>query len=383
VAGLLADLLVLALFSGMVIAGYQRGAIVSLYGVGCGLLGAIVFATVASAAGAGRLVALSALLGAVIGAGIGATQMERVREWVTEVLGDDSAAHQVDRALGLLGNGLIALAIAWTVGVVLDNAQSRDHGYAAVRDSHVLNLLFDVASPQGGAAATIARSGLVPALDGPVIIVEDPDAAIDSAPAVRQVEPSIVRVRGQACQEISTGTAWPIASNLLVTNAHVVAGERQTFVQLGGTGRQIPVTVVHFDPQNDIAVLAAPSLSLRPIPLDVTPTHGEAGAIVGYPRQRSLQVNPARFDRTVMYPSFDIYNKNSVPLRVAVFRGAVEPGNSGSPIVNAEGQVLMMVAADAIGQGRIGGFGVPVDVISTALAASGTRQVDTGPCLTD
>lgn len=379
---LLVDLVTLALLTVMTVAGYQRGALTSIMAIALAGGGAVVGATIGAAAG-GRLVAIGALFGGLVAAAIFATQLDRATAVVEDLLGDDGLGRMVDRVGGMLIGGAFALVVVWVVGVVLTNAQTRNHSSEAVRDSKVLGALFGIASPTGSLAADVARSGLVPALDGPVIITDDPDASVTSLPVVANARASVVRVVGRSCDVIATGTAWPISTNLLVTNAHVVAGERATSIQLHGEGPATPVSVVGFDALDDVAFLSSSQLHLTPLPIQAVTPHGQSGAIIGYPRQRGLQVNPARFDRVVNFPTKDIYNRQSATIPVAVFRGAVEPGNSGSPMVSADGRVMMMVAADAIGQSAIGGFGVPVAVIEREAGKVGVRPVSTGPCIDD
>jgi S1-C subfamily serine protease len=67
---------------------------------------------------------------------------------------------------------------------------------------------------------------------------------------------------------------------------------------------------------------------------------------------------------------------------MTAFRGVVRSGNSGGPVVGADGRVLATVFAATTGGGPRGGYGVPNDVVRNALRDAGPREVSTGPCVT-
>ena len=92
---------------------------------------------------------------------------------------------------------------------------------------------------------------------------------------------SVVRVFGTACGLAVTGTGWVAKPGLVVTAAHVVAGQGDTVVTPRG-GEALHATAVAFDPRNDVAVLRVPGLAVRPLPLD-SPSRGDAVAILGFP----------------------------------------------------------------------------------------------------
>ena len=79
----------------------------------------------------------------------------------------------------------------------------------------------------------------------------------------------MVRVFGSACGLGVEGSGWVVAPGLVVTNAHVVAGESDTQIQIDGVGQGHPAQALVFDPHNDIAILSVPGLGLRPLDLDV------------------------------------------------------------------------------------------------------------------
>src|ERR671920_304230 len=102
-----------------------------------------------------------------------------------------------------------------------------------------------------------------------------------------------LRVRGIACSYGVEGSGWVAGRNLVVTNAHVVAGETATHIQVGGTGRRLPAKVVVFDEKNDIAVLRVNGLGLTPLRL-AAPKPGQDVAVIGFPENGPLDIEPAR-----------------------------------------------------------------------------------------
>jgi S1-C subfamily serine protease len=190
-----------------------------------------------------------------------------------------------------------------------------------------------------------------------------------------------VRVIGTACGLGVEGSGWVAGPGTVVTNAHVVAGERDTDVQLGGEGPSVAARAVYFDARNDVAVLrAALPDGARTLSMDRSPERGTEAAILGYPGNGPFDIRAARLADTRSVVTDDAYGRGPVRRRIVAFRGLVRHGNSGGPVLDDRGRVLATVFAAASG-GRRTGYGVPNDVVSRALdrAARG-RTVSTGPC---
>ncbi|HEY2430019.1 MAG TPA: CvpA family protein, partial [Acidimicrobiales bacterium] len=113
-----------------------------------------------------------------------------------------------------------------------------------------------------------------------------PAASPLAAPLVARIEQSTVKVEGQTCGQIQEGSGWAVGADTIVTNAHVVAGERHTEV-LTPAGRLLPARVTAFDESRDLAVLAVPGLADRPLPVftgpATTPEAGKSGDVFGHP----------------------------------------------------------------------------------------------------
>jgi S1-C subfamily serine protease len=283
----------------------------------------------------------------------------------------------VDGALGALLSAGVALAVAWLAGAVALQTPGI-HGLQVQR-SAVLRTLNDVLPPSGPILNALARFDPLPALRGPRADVAPPRAAIARTAGVRQAGRSVVKVLGTACGLGVEGSGWVTVNGLVVTNAHVVAGQDDTTVQLQGTGPRLAATAVAFDERNDVAVLRVSGLDAPGLALRQTVPAGTAAALLGFPLNGPFDVRAARMGQTRTAISDDAYGNGPVTRLIAPLRGTVRHGNSGGPLVDAHGAVVGTVFASTVGDDRAGGYAVPNQVVRTVLAGADHR-VSTGPC---
>jgi S1-C subfamily serine protease len=286
---------------------------------------------------------------------------------------------------GLLGAGLTAcvgLGIAWIVGAVALNASSSAPLRADLQRSAILRALDRLLPPSGPVLQALARFDPLPSVHGPAADVAAPDRGVIRTPGVRAASGSVVRVFGTACGLGVEGSGWVIAPGLVVTNAHVVAGQTDTEVQIGGMGNALPASPVVFDPRNDIAVLRVGGLNLRPLTIASRTPSGTAAAILGYPLNGPFDVQPARVGQTETVDTQNAYGVGHIRRAITALRGLVRPGNSGGPLVDARGEVLATVFAALTGTPRPGGFAVPDAIVRRELARARAHPatVSSGPC---
>jgi len=194
-----------------------------------------------------------------------------------------------------------------------------------------------------------------------------------------------VRVLGSACGLAIEGSGWVAEPGVVVTNAHVVAGEQDTTVEAGGQAPGLPAQAIAFDPTDDVAVLRIPELGLSSLSLAPNPPAGDSGAILGYPENGPFDVQPGRIGRTQTVITQNAYGQGPVSRLLTPLRGRVRPGNSGGPIVDVQGHVLSTVFAATVGGRPAGGYGVANATVAAVLReakahASQGRTVGTGPC---
>jgi S1-C subfamily serine protease len=277
--------------------------------------------------------------------------------------------------------GALGLLLAWAFGAVLLHApgpNARDLR-SAVQRSTILGALNDALPPSGPLLNVLRRIDPTPALEGPEARVSPPDAAIASDPEVDAAGNSVVRILGTACGLSVGGSGWVAGDDLIVTNAHVVAGEQDTTVVPRSGFPELDASVVHYQPRNDLAILEVPGLGLDALELDRRARAGTAAAVLGYPGNGPFRVSPARLGTTGEVTSEDSYGRGPIARRMTAFRGRVRSGNSGGPAVDADGEVLTTVFASEVGSGADGGLGIPNEIVADALDGP-LRPVATGPC---
>jgi S1-C subfamily serine protease len=138
---------------------------------------------------------------------------------------------------------------------------------------------------------------------------------------------------------------------------------------------------VFYDPRDDLAILRVPGLANQPLTLDADPRAGTPGAIAGFPGGGPFTLEAARLGSTGEVTSEDSYGRGPIEREMTSFRGEVRSGNSGGPVIDAEGEVLTTVFASSLGSGAPEGLGVPNEAAARALRGLDDAQVDTGPCV--
>ena len=196
-----------------------------------------------------------------------------------------------------------------------------------------------------------------------------------------------MRVLGTACGLAIEGSGWVAGPDLVVTNAHVIAGEQDTTVEVGGRAPGLAAQPVAFDPTNDVAVLRVSGLGLPALSLGASPPAGAPGAILGYPENGPFRATPGRIGRTQTVLTQDAYGRGPISRLLTPLVGVVHAGNSGGPLVGTDGSVLTTVFAGAIGGGVPGGYGVANATVAADLArarprASAGLRVSTEGCAT-
>jgi S1-C subfamily serine protease len=284
----------------------------------------------------------------------------------------------VDGVLGAVLTACVALGVAWIAGAAALQAPGASTLRRDIQRSLILRNLNAILPPTGPILNALSRLDPIPEIHGPQPDVAPPRSGILRDPGVKRARRSVVRVLGTACGLSVEGTGWVAATGIVVTNAHVVAGESDTTVEAGGAPPQLGAQAIYFDPTNDVAVLRVPGLQRSSLDLAGNPTRGEPGAVLGYPQNGPFRAAAARLGGTQTFSSQDAYGRGPISRSITTFRGRVRPGNSGGPVVDGTGRVMTTVFASTVG-GERGGYGVPNRVVRRALAQA-KRPVSTGAC---
>ncbi len=324
------------------------------------------------------------LLGALLGGAILASGLEGVgfrlrRFMIIPGMG------LLDGLLGAALGAALALGIVWIAAAVAGQTPGQNQLRGDIQRSAILRRLNQVLPPSGPILNALARLDPIPSITGPSPDVAAPEPAIGHAPGVHSASRSVVRVDGTACGLAIEGSGWVAAPDTVVTNAHVVAGEQDTTVEIDGQQPSLAAQPVAFDPTDDLAVLHVPGLNLPSLSLAAAPASGTAGAILGYPENGPFDVQPGRIGHTQDVVTQNAYGEGPVTRLLTPLRGLVRPGNSGGPLVDVDGGVLTTVFAATVGGGPRGGYGVANETVSTVLGEASAHehegtQVGTGQC---
>jgi S1-C subfamily serine protease len=362
--------------------GFLQGLIVGLLSLAGFAVGALAGARLAplllSDGSHSPYAPLFALLGAILLGGILAMGLEslgfKLRGLLVGPLGI------IDSAGGAVLLAGVGLGVAWLFGAVALNTPGARELRRNIQRSKILSSLNDHFPPSGGFLNTLARFDPFPSVTGQVPRLRPPNARLARDPEVRAATRSTVRVVGTACGLGIEGSGWVAGRGLVVTNAHVVAGENDTTVQPLGAGPRYDAQAVWFDPKNDVAILKSSGISdLRPLRQNINAPTGTSGAVIGYPENGPLDVQPARIGPTITALSQDAYGRGPLRRKITTLRADVRSGNSGGPLVDGRGRVLTTIFASSVSGGERAGYGVPDSVVADALA-SAKGPVSTGPC---
>jgi S1-C subfamily serine protease len=374
------DWAIVALTVAFALWGYRQGLIVgvlTLLGFSAGALaGSRVGPLLLSEGSSSPYAPLFAALGALLVGALVAVTLESLALGLRERLVRGQALHLADGAGGAALIAAVALGMTWVFGAVALHAPSTAQLRADVQRSLILGSLNDLLPPSGPILNALNRVDPAPSIAGPTAPVAPPDPAIAADPDVREASRSVVRVLGTACGLGVEGSGWVAESGLVVTNAHVVAGEDDTSV-ITVDGASLEATPVLYDPANDLALLRVDAL-LPALAIAPEPQRGTAGAVLGYPENGPYAVFAARLGDTSTAISEDSYGNGPIQRSIASLRGSVRSGNSGGPLIDSRGQVMATVFASTT-SGPPGGFAIPNDIVSSALTEADS-PADTGPC---
>jgi trypsin-like peptidase/colicin V production protein len=320
-----------------------------------------------------------ALVGAFLLGGLLASVLETVGFQIRRRM-RSGVLRLADGVGGALLLACAGLGLAWMGGAIALQTPGARELRRDIQRSAILSRLNELLPPASVLNA-LARFDPFPSIEGPDADVPPPTSKIARDPDVRKAAQRTVKVLGTACGLGVEGSGWVARSGgVIVTNAHVVAGQEDTTVQLEGRGPRHDADTIWFDPKNDLAVLRASGVAgVPPLPVRENAPVGASGAVVGYPGNGPLDIRPARLGATTFVITQDAYGRGPVRRLVTALRGRVRSGNSGGPMIDGRGRVLTTVFASTTGGGPRGGFGVPDSVVADALARADQR-VDTGPC---
>jgi S1-C subfamily serine protease len=257
---------------------------------------------------------------------------------------------QADAVGGAVVATVVAAIAMWFVALTLSNVPLSPFS-RAVHSSSVLRTI-DTYAPRPPAALAqlrglLDRSGFPEAfatLRPPVVSGPPPAAARNQA--VRQAADSTLRIQSRGCGGVLFGSGFPVEANLVITNAHVVAGTGRHEV-ITNKGVRAAASVVYFDPGHDLALLSVPDLTVKPLRLaGAAATRGQKAVVIGYPGGGGQQYIGAEIVLRTRPEAPDIYARPQSSRRdIYVLHARVRKGTSGGPVVDLRGRSLGVVFA--------------------------------------
>jgi hypothetical protein len=376
------DWIIIAFTGLMAVWGYAQGLIVgalSLIGfAGGAFVGSRLGPLLLEEGSESPYAPLFALIGALMIGGILASGLELLGFHLRHRLGDRLGV--LDGAAGAVLVACLGLGLVWIAGAVALQTPGARELREPIQRSAILRQLNEHLPPSGPILQALARFDPFPEIDGPRPNVARPDSRIARDPEVQQAGRSVVRVLGTACGLGVQGSGWVAGDGIVVTNAHVVAGQDDTDVEVQGDDARLDTEAVWFDARNDLALLRVPALSDAPrLRLNPDAGEGASAAILGFPENGPYDVRPGRLGQTATVVTQDAYGRGPVRRTITSVRGLVRQGNSGGPVVGGDGRVITTIFAAAVSDGGRSGFGVPDSIVRDALSRA-DGPVDTGPC---
>jgi S1-C subfamily serine protease len=226
--------------------------------------------------------------------------------------------------------------------------------------------------------ATFFSSGL--RLSG----AETPTIDTDNADLAESAQ-SAVRISGisYACGQVKTATGFVVADERVVTNAHVVAGSKRPAIE-ALNGQVLIGTVVYFNAQDDLAVIAVPGLAVAPLKMGITARADTPAAFEGFPFGGPLSVQAAHIERVGTISSPNIYDSGGSAREVYIFAGDVNHGDSGGPLLSLKGDVIGVIFARSSAQENVGYAMTQTELKPVVdIAKTLTSKVSSGACIFD
>jgi S1-C subfamily serine protease len=298
------------------------------------------------------------------------------------------ANHPLDTFDGSLGSVMAAVTLlfaAWLAAAILVIGPSNGM-QQALHNSRILTALNAHMPPATQVLSSL--NSLIDPNDFPQVFRGlEPHPGNTKVPSLGSLDgvvaaarPSVVKVEGTGCGGIVEGSGFVFTQGQIATNAHVIAGVAEPKV-LDANGVH-NTRVVWFDPDIDLAVLRVSDLAGKPLRItSAEQPRDTPGVVLGYPGGGDFDAQPAGIiDRFNAYGR-NIYGEGTTVRDVYSVQAKIIPGNSGGPLIGADGTVLGIVFATSTTYNNVG-YAVTGHQVAAELAEAqkSTTTHSTGSC---
>jgi S1-C subfamily serine protease len=305
--------------------------------------------------------------------------------WLKQRLTVNKALNEVDGGLGSVMAAITVIFAIWLGASIL--VLGPPGGFQqTLRGSHILSKISNRLPPAtqllGSLNKLIDPNGFPQVFRG-----LEPNPGSAKLPdlgsfnsVVKTAQASVVKVEGTGCGGIVEGSGFVISDDDIATNAHVVAGVRSPKV-LDRNGIH-NTRVVWFDPEVDLAVLQVDDLAGKPLAVnDTTVDNSTPGVVLGYPGGGNFDAEPAAIIEHFTAVGRNIYGEGVTNRDVYALQAHIIPGNSGGPIIGADGTVLGVVFATSTSYNNVG-YALTGHQVAGELAhaKNSTTPQNTGEC---
>jgi S1-C subfamily serine protease len=392
-AGLLVDVVIVLLALLFAINGYREGFIASataFVGFLGGALIGIQLAPFAADFYQDALAKLVAALVVVFALAVGGMALATALGYRLRKRLRSNGSRRLDQLAGPIVSIAAVLLVTWVAAAPLANS-SMPAVAGAVRNSSLVSGIDEympetVKGVYESLQESLNTSGMPNVFFGldptDARSVEPPDPELAASGVVVNAEESVLKVHGSArsCDRQIEGSSFVYDDELVATNAHVVAGTDA--VQVESDGELLDAEVIVFEPERDLAILHVPGLDAPALPLESEAADsGDDAIVLGYPGGGPYTATAARVREARIVTGPDIYDDGAVTREVYQLYATIIGGNSGGPLLNADGEVIGVIFAAAVDDPETG-YALTMDESAPVLEAGRTASgaVGTGSC---
>lgn len=279
---------------------------------------------------------------------------------------------------------IFTLAIVWLVASALVNVHSYNIG-RDIRHSFIIRKLNASLPPPPDIFAQLEKiispNGFPNVFLGlePQHTTVSPKNKVNNQ-AIIAAEKSVVKVQGAGCGGLVFGSGFVAGKDLVVTNAHVIAGIKKP--QVVDQFKTYQATPVWFDPNLDIAILRVSNIKDPPLTIntDILPD-SDAAAVLGFPGGGEMIAENAAIIDHLRAIGRNIYNQGIVHREIYEVQADIAQGDSGGPLLAPDGTVSGVIFAKSVSQKNVG-YALLVNQVKPMIdqSANKFKAVSTGSC---